>query len=78
MERKRPPYSMKSYQHYARNPFIDKKTLQFVKKHTSTPDTDLPDNESGYVKKHRSAQKPVMSEEAAKLIAAAIRGLLNG
>ena len=76
MNSKRTYFSADKYRLLAKNPFIDRKMLQFVKDRTlDAPAGGMPAATSAC----RGVQgaKPVISDEAAKLIAAAIRGLLR-
>jgi hypothetical protein len=93
MDRKRQIFTPESYRKLAQNPFVDKKMLQFVKNKTrqspllagspptasAEPQHRMEHQSSGsnVNRDKRYASGPVISEQAAKLIAAALKGLLR-
>jgi hypothetical protein len=81
MKNKRSYFTADGYRRLARNPFVDKEMLQFIRRKTPA---DMPVAPStgpnpGKTKgSHVPVRQPVLSEDAARLIAAALKGLLNG
>lgn len=73
-------FSAEGYRRLARNPFIDQKTLQFIRRRAPA-DAAVTPSEPGRKRRRgtspRSPEHLVMSEEAARLIAAALKGFLN-
>lgn len=79
MKKKRSYFTAEGYRRLARNPFVDRNMLQFIqdKAHISADDTKPTTNESRKRLPSTGTSKPVISEEAAKLIAAAISSMLR-
>jgi len=76
MNDKRHAFSAAKYRQIAQNPFVDRKMLQFVRERTVQKPAEHATG-GAPARVLRTTAKPVISEEAAKLIAAAIRGLLR-
>jgi len=78
MEKKRSILSAEGYRRLAKNPFVDRKMLQFIRDRAGvasdaqTSPTAMPHGNRTPV-----SRKPVISDEAAKLIAAAIRAMMR-
>jgi len=74
-------FSAEGYRRLARNPFVDKKVLQFFQRKAPadavvTPSQSSKKNPRGS-RSRTSGGRPILSDEAAHLIAAALKGLLN-
>ena len=73
-------FSAEGYRRLARNPFVDKKVLQFIKRKTPVDAVAAPAQPGD--KKRREAPsrlsgRTVISEDAARLIAIALKAMLN-
>lgn len=75
MNDKRNSFSAAKYRQIAQNPFVDRKMLQFVRERTLTKPGER--IEAGTPPKTARTGGPGISDAAAKLIAAAISGLLR-
>jgi hypothetical protein len=69
-------FTPEGYRRLAKNPFVDQKMLQFIKDKTRQAGVPVTSESAGASLKG-AGKKPVMSEKAAQLIAAAIKGLLK-
>lgn len=80
MKNKRNYFTAEGYRRLARNPFVDKEVLQFIRRKTPA-DTAVSSStrpNPGKTKGERiPVRQTVLSEDAARLIAAAIKGLLH-
>ena len=82
-QRKPQHFTPEDYQRLARNPFVDKKMLQFVKNKTVAPSSGAAvpvrsaGTAAGISRQPSTGSQPVMNEKTAQLIAMAIKGMLR-